>query len=242
MIVFPLSKTKTKEVLVCSTLALPATVVLCLCVVACGGASRGVGSASRSTAEAAAAMQPSNSITGDYDGDDDYSNQGSNDGDNDDSTQPKDRDNDSDSSGKSYFDSDDSSVRGFGHAAGPVEGKRIASLIKRYFAAANAGDGATACSMMVSSIAKSIPEDIGGPAGPLYARGTTCATVVSRAFEHYHRQLAAHTGTLEIADIRVSRSKGVVVLAFEKLPGRQIHVARESGVWKVDALLDAELP
>jgi hypothetical protein len=223
-----------------------ATVALCLCVASCGGASRGVGPASRSTPGAAANAAgmggpASNSITGDYDGDDDYSNQRSNDGDNDDSTKPKDRDNDSDSAGKSYFDSDDSSVRGFGHAAGFAERKTIASLVKRYFVLANAGDGATACSMIVSSIARSVPEDLGGPAGPLYARGTTCAVVLSKAFEHYHRQIAAHAATLEIADIRVKRGAGVAVLAFKKLPGREIHVAREGGVWKIEAILDAEL-
>jgi hypothetical protein len=184
----------------------------------------------------------SSNITGDYDGDDDYNNQRSSDGDNDDSTKPKDRDNDSDSSGKSYFDSDDSSVRGFGHAASSVDSKTIASLVKRYFAAATTGDGVAACSMFVSSIARSVPEDLGGPAGPLYARGSTCAAVMSKAFEHYHRQIAAHAATLEIADIRVKRGGGVAVLAFKKLPGREIHVAREGGGWKIEALLDRELP
>jgi hypothetical protein len=228
------------------TLAMPATVALCLCVAACGSTSQGVGSASRSASgaatEAAGGGPASSNITGDYDGDDDYSNQRSNDGDNDDSTKPKDRDNDSDSSGKSYFDSDDSSVRGFGHAADSAEGRTIASLVRRYFAAANAGDGATACSIMVPGIARSVPEDIGGPAGPLYARGTTCAVVMSKAFVHYHRQIAAHAATLRIAAVRVKRGNGVAVLAFNRLPGREIHVAREGDVWKIQATLDAELP
>jgi hypothetical protein len=222
-------------------LVLPVVVALCLCVAACGAASHGAGSTSRS---ASAAVGPSPSITGDYDGDDDYGAKLQSDGDNDDSTMPKDRDNDNvgDDSGNSYFDADDEVVRLSGHVASAVDRTAITRLVKRYFAVANAEDGMTACSMIVSSFAKSVPETLGRPPGPPYARGTTCAAVMSKVFAHYHRQLAAHATTLEVNGVRVDRGIGVAVLAFRTLPGRQIRVAREGGVWRMDALLDLELP
>jgi hypothetical protein len=224
--------------------ALPTIVVLCICLSACGGSSHGAGSPSRSSSAIASpsAVPTSPSITGDYDGDDEKASKHSSDGDNDDST-PKDRDNDSDNSSGSYFDGDDKSVRGLGHAASAADGKTIERLVKRYFAVAVAEDGKTACSMISSGIAKSIPETLGGGAGPLYARGaTTCAAVMSKTFAHYHRQLAAHAPTLEVSAVRVDGNDGLAVLAFKALPGRQLRVARDGGVWRVGALLDLELP
>jgi hypothetical protein len=65
---------------------------------------------------------------------------------------------------------------------------------------------------------------------------------MSKVFAHYHRELSAHAAELQIAAVRVEGEKGVAVLAFKTLPGRELHVAREAGVWRVDGLLDLELP
>lgn len=185
----------------------------------------------------------SSSITGDYDGDDDHANKlNYNDADNDDSTKRKDRDNDSDNAGNSYYDSDDATVRGYGRAANGRDRRTIAALVSRYFAAAAREDGATACSMIVKVYANSVPEDLGRPPGPPYSRGGTCAAVLSKLFYHYHRQLAAHAAQLEVTSVRTGQGRAVAVLGFKTLPGRALWVAREGSVWKVDALLDLELP
>jgi hypothetical protein len=217
---------------------LPAIMVVCLCLGACGGTSHDGQQAPTSSR----AVPPSPSLTGDYDGDDDAAEKlRRSDGDNDDA-RPKDQDNDSDSSGKSYFDGDDDSVRHFGHAASAAEKKAIVSLVKRYFAAAGSEEGATACSMIISTFAKSVPETLGGAAGPPYARGPTCAVVMSGIFAHYRRQIAAHAATLEVPGVRVAGKEGMAVLAFRGLPGRSIRVAREHSAWRIDSLLDMELP
>jgi hypothetical protein len=210
------------------------TAALCLCVAACGRAGHAT--------SASSAILPSPSITGDYDSDDNYGNGPFNDGDDDDSTQPKDRDNDSDNSTGSYYDGDDSSVRGFGHAADASDRKAIASLVRRYLAAAGAEDGRTACSMVMRSMVRAVPGDFGRPPAPPYARGTTCATVMSMLFAHYHRQLAAHAATLAISAVRVEGGEALVVLAFGTLPGRQVRVIRDGGVWRMEGLFDTELP
>lgn len=214
-----------------------AVVVFCLCAAACGARRE----PSSRVPSKPASVPPSPSITGDYDGDDDYASHGS-DGDNDDSSRPKDRDNDFDNPTHSYFDGDDSSVRGFGHAASAVDRRAITALVKRYYALADAEDGAAACPMIVPSLANSVVEALGGPGGPPFAHGKTCAEVMTSVFAHYHRQLAADTVTLRVSGVRVDGRVGVAVLAFRTLPGRQINVARMGAGWRIDILLDTELP
>jgi hypothetical protein len=189
------------------------------------------------------AIPPSPSVTGDYDPDDErfHNRKHGSDADNDDA-KPTDRDNDSDNRTHSYFDADDRSMRDFGRAASTRDRRAIERLVWRYFAVADAEDGATACTMIVSTLARAIPEDLGRGAGPLYARGATCGAVVSKIFVHYHRQIAAHVPTLAVSDVRVSGDRGVAVMAFKGLPGRLMHVVRERGTWMVGGVLDLELP
>lgn len=231
-------------------LALPMIVSLCLCVSACGGTSKGARSAtdgslstavpSSTTATNSSAAPTWSNITGDYDPDD--HNKQAGDGDNDDNNKPKDRDGDSDNGSNSYYDGDDNAVRRFGHAASAVDTEAVTTVVKRYFGAAAAEDGATACPMIVSSLAEAVPEDLGRPPGPPYASGKTCAEVLSKVFKYNHRQLAAYAARLEVTGVRLDRNHGVAVLGFRTLPGRLIHVVRESGVWKINTLLDSELP
>jgi hypothetical protein len=227
----------------------PAATVLCLCVVACGHAGRVATSAPRSGAPSgstaasspSAAVPPSPSITGDYDEDDNYGEGQLSDAD-DDNGKPTDRDGDSDNSSGSYYDRDDDAARRFDHAARGAEKRTIARLARRYYAAAAAGDGAAVCSVVVRSLARAVPEDFGRPSAPPYSRGTTCPQVLSKLLAHYHRQLAAHASVLAISDVRVQHGEGIVVLAFRGLPGRRLNIVRERGAWKLEELLDSELP
>jgi hypothetical protein len=178
---------------------------------------------------------------GDYDGDD-YSPGRYNEADNDDSSAPKDRDNDSDNKSGSYYDPDDNTIRHFGHAAGAADARAVTALVKSYFAVAASENGGAACSMIVPSLARSVPESVGQPPGPAYYRGTTCAAVLSKVFKRNQSQLSAYSAQLAVTGVRVDRGSGVAVLGFKTLPGRDIPVARVSGRWTIDALLDDELP
>lgn len=219
-------------------LALLAIVPMSLNAIACGDAHRGNGA---SVAYSTVPML--RHFGGDYDPDD-Y-NGHENDGDNDDSNEPRDRDNDFDgnnSNNKIYYDSDDTRIRAFGHAPSVTDRRAITRLVKHYFAVAATEDGQTACSMIVASMARAVPEDLGQPPGPPYLRGKTCAAVMSKLFKQNRRQLTVYSTMLEVTGVRLDRNRGVAVLGFTALPGRQIQVVREHGTWKIDALLDRELP
>jgi hypothetical protein len=181
-------------------------------------------------------------LTGDYDNDD-YTGEHFGDGDNDDSTRRKDRDNDFDNSSGSYYDSDDAEARDFGHAADLTDRLAVTSLVRRYYAAAASADGATACSLLAPALSSSVAEDLGrSPPGPSFARGSTCAVVMSKIFKEFARQLRAFAARLQVTSVRVQGERGVAVLGFGSLPGRQLRVRREGDTWTVAALLDSELP
>lgn len=225
-----------------------ASAALGICLIGCGEAGSKLVSGSVSSRRSSpvvrntsgVALSPSH-LFGDYDSDDQSGAKGS-DADGDDSLPPIDRDGDSDNRSGSYFDRDDDGVLGFGHAADTSKRLEVARLVKSYYAAASAENGGGACPMLMSSIAKSIPEDLGRPPGPAYARGATCAAVMTKVFKESHRQLDVYASRLEIAAMRIDGDRGLVVLAFKGLPAREIDVSRESGRWRMELLLDHELP
>jgi hypothetical protein len=154
-----------------------------------------------------------------------------------------DRDNDADSDGTTRYDSDDSSVLDYGHAATASDKRQIATLIRRYYTADAEEDGAKACSMLYSTFAEAVPEDYGtSPPGPPWARGTTCATVLNLFFKHTHAEIAARLPKLMVSRVRLDGRQGIVVMSFDAMSDREIHVQREGHIWKILSLVDKELP
>ncbi|HEY5194239.1 MAG TPA: hypothetical protein VIJ39_10265 [Solirubrobacteraceae bacterium] len=202
-------------------------------VIACGGGA--------TTTVSRATSTPSRTI-GDYDSDDSGESGRFNDADNDDIKGPKDRDGDADNSTGSYYDSDDDSIRDFGHAASAADQRAVTTLVKHYYTAAAADNGAAGCAVTYSTIAKLIREDQGHAPGPPYLRGNTCAVVMSKLFQHDQRQLKIYNALLRVTGVRLDHGHGFAVLGFDGLPGREIAVEREDGTWKIEALLDSELP
>jgi len=153
-----------------------------------------------------------------------------------------DADNDTDL-GAPNDDTNNNGVVDFGHEADAADTQAITDLVKRYFAAALAGNGAAACSMLYSTLSESVPEDYGeSPPGQPYMRGTTCPAVLKLLFKHEHPQLAAEVPKLQVARVRLSEHHGLVVLRFAKLPERQISVGREGHTWRIQGLLDSPMP
>jgi hypothetical protein len=139
-------------------------------------------------------------------------------------------------------DTQNTSALDFGHAASAPERQTITALVKRYYAAALAENGAKACSMIYSTLAAAVPEDYGGPPGPLYMRGAkTCAAAVTLLFKHFHTLLTLQVPRLKVARVRLIEHHGLALLNFGKLPEREIYVAREGHIWRMSALLDGEL-
>lgn len=140
-------------------------------------------------------------------------------------------------------DTNNNSALNFGQAADATDTHTITALLKRYYAAAYAENGAGACQMIYSTLAESVPEDYGqSPPGQPYMRGTTCAAVLTLLFKHDHPQLAVELPKLTVTRVRLMEHHGIAILHFGTLPERQIPVAREGHLWKVEALLDSEVP
>lgn len=229
--------------LVCFASVLPAA-----CLVACGQKGPS-GSAARaqattvdretSAAEHQATVPTGIRARGDYDADE-YE-PGLSDADSDDTPGPKDGDNDTDNHSGSYYDGDDDPVLHYGHAAGAADRRSVATLVKRYYAAAAARDGSGACSLLASSYVHDIPHTLGSSLGPPYFAGRTCAQVMDKVLGLNSVQLRAYAAQLRVTAVRVDRETGIAVLGFRTLPGRYLRVLREHGAWRVDAVLDREL-
>jgi hypothetical protein len=145
--------------------------------------------------------------------------------------------------GASDDDTNNDSTLNFGHAADTADTQAITFLIKRYYAAAYAENGARACKMIYSTLEEAVPEDYGqSPPGQPYMRGTTCAAVLTLLFKHDHPQLTIEFPKLKISRVRLMEHHGIAILHFGALPERQISVGREGHIWKVDGLLDSEVP
>jgi hypothetical protein len=231
-------------------LVLLAVVPLGLGSTACGGAGKGTGSASRASSHPAAAGGASATIVSGVapalsslkgDSDDDGTDEGRT---NNTATTPDsdvDFDNDyKDNASKGYYDNDDQSVRAYGHAVSATDKHALTAVVERYYAAAAAGDGATACSLIKPSFARAIPEDYGQAPGPAYLRGAkTCPAVMSLLFRHSHGQL---TGAIEVTGVRVMGNQAFVLLDSMTVPASFINVERTGGAWRIVGLLGRPLP
>jgi hypothetical protein len=227
-----------------SLLASLAIALLGLGASACGGTGKGAGSTSQAPSKTpTTATTPTKggsttpapgSFMGDEDDDDTASNYtGNNKYDND-----ADFDNDT-IKDRSYYDSDDGVIRSFGHAASEAEKREVTALVKRYYAAAAASDGAKACPLIYSTLEEAIPEDYGQPPGPAYSRGKTCAVVMSKTFEHSHSQL---TGVFEVTGVRVEGREARALLGSKTVPASFVTARRERRAWKINELLGEPLP
>lgn len=153
----------------------------------------------------------------------------------------RDSDNDNDV-GAPSDDTNHAELFAYGHAADTSDRRTITALIKDYYAAVIADEGAKACAMLFSTLAEAVPEDYGhSPPGPAYLNGNTCPEVMSRLREHFHAVLTTEIPLLEVTRVRVKEEHGFAVLRFGKLPERKISVAQEGHTWKMGALLDSEL-
>jgi hypothetical protein len=191
---------------------------------ACGGAGKGARSASQASADTVASGATTRTASAAKPTQSHF---------------PTDSDEDNDNPGNSRYDNDDNPVLYFGRSANAADGRAIAGLVKRYYAAGAASDGARACPLIYSVVAESVAEEYGqSPA----LRGSTCAVVMSKLFKQRHRELAADVTGLEVILMRVSGNRGVALLRFGTTRERRVFLKREGGVWKMNVLLDVGVP
>lgn len=139
----------------------------------------------------------------------------------------------------SYHDEDDNPIVAFGHRADPSDEVQIRTLTERYYQAASSADGATGCSLLVPTLAKSIPGDYGKSPGPEYLRGNTCPVVLTKIFKHSREQL---TERFSVTEARVHGKQGIALLGSENKPASYIMVERAPSGWRVIDLVPTVLP
>ncbi len=141
-----------------------------------------------------------------------------------------DRDNDND------HNDDDWHVLDFGHVADRSDTQAISVLVKHYYAAAAAENGARACALLTPFVAESVVEE--HEADP-DVRGPSCAEVMRKIFTRYRRELTQKNLSLKIARIGVEGDRSLIALSFPEIPEvRQITARYAAGRWTILRLLD----
>jgi hypothetical protein len=127
----------------------------------------------------------------------------------------------------------------YGKRANPNDARAVTALVKRYYAAAAAGDGARACSLLDSSLADALaPEQ--RQSAP--ATREACARAISPLLHQQHQHLIADdVSTMVVTSIHVKGNLGLAALGFRTMPEGEIVVEREGKAWKVDALFDGAM-
>jgi hypothetical protein len=152
---------------------------------------------------------------------------------------PHDGDGDIDSLGMGRYDTDADADPTFGPVATPTEHQAIATLIKRYYAVAAAGNGALACTMLAPLVAEAAVEEHRPGKGPPALRGRGCAQVLSRLFAERHRELVADVATLRVGWTQTKGRRAVALANFGPAREMLVYVRHANGVWQMNTLLDS---
>jgi hypothetical protein len=130
----------------------------------------------------------------------------------------------------------------YGREASPAERQAITALVNRYYAAAAADDGATACVLIYSPLSESVAEDYGQAPAPASLAGKTCQVVMSKLFRQVPGQSSAVLATTEVTRVRVKGRKGYALLRSKAMPEGDILVERELGTWRIGTPIGSPLP
>jgi hypothetical protein len=116
----------------------------------------------------------------------------------------------------------------YGTGASPADTRAIADLVKAYYAASYAGEGAKACSMLYSSLAAGLGQS-----------RQDCTATMSRLLAQQHPHLVAENpASMLVLGVHVKGETGLAVLGFKTMPESNIVLQREGHAWKIDALFD----
>jgi ketosteroid isomerase-like protein len=127
----------------------------------------------------------------------------------------------------------------FGHRASHAEREAISALVRRYYAAAAAGDSTTVCALLSPAFATQLGN---GSSNSGRNGTTTCSKAVAPLLTQQHEQLTAlEASTMIVTDVRLKGSTGLAVLGFRRMPQSTILVEREGIMWRLGQLFGNEL-
>ena len=129
----------------------------------------------------------------------------------------------------------DAHISSYGSPAPEPERREITALVKRYYAAAAADDGVTACRLLDPTLARAVSNDYGGPTGSPETRGETCPVVLAKLLEHDPGEPFADLGTTRVTGVRLNPngSEAFVQLSSRDMPTGEIFVQRKGQGWQV---------
>ena len=129
---------------------------------------------------------------------------------------------------------------GFGYPATPRDVRDATALIRRYYAAVAADDGAIACSLTNSAVVKEIAQpEVRIKGGRILPR-LSCPEALARNFRPIVKELAYKRDALVVLRVRVLDNTGLAILRFGTTV-RDITLYREHGHWKIQSMLDTSL-
>lgn len=139
------------------------------------------------------------------------------------------------------FPGTDDDAATYGYPANGSDRRAITALVRTYYAAAAADDGAVACTLIYSTLADSVAEDYGRPPGPAALRGSTCRAVMTKLFRRVPDQPAAVLARTEVTGVRVYQGRGFALLHSSAMPHGEVAVARQGDRWRLQWLIGREV-
>jgi ketosteroid isomerase-like protein len=150
-----------------------------------------------------------------------------------------DNDRDPDDRGKSISNDDEAelvSAQRYGSTV--AERAAIGQVVKTYYRAASAGDGAAGCVLLAQPLASSLP-----PSQASHGSRQTCPQSLSRLFAAQRSHLVAEDApTMVLTGVHVHGDVAFVTLGFRAMPEGELLLQREGRDWKLNALFDSGLP
>jgi hypothetical protein len=141
---------------------------------------------------------------------------------------------------KSTANDDAATLAEYGHPVAAAERRQIEAVVKRYYAAAVAGNGAVGCSLLFSSLAAALAN---GQSQSTPSGRAACAAAAAKMFDEKHQHwVSDEVATMVVPSVNVRGQFGLAVLGFHTQPEGKILVQREGHAWKLGALLDSEMP
>lgn len=149
----------------------------------------------------------------------------------------EDADNDGDDPHVSHRGQDDQEfLASYGPKASPAATRAIASILRSYYSASAAGEGASACALLNTALAAAIAKE----QSPAAAGADACAAAIAPLLAQQHRHLLAEDpATMTVIAVYARGGLALAALGFRNSPESDILLTRAGNIWKIDALYDS---
>lgn len=128
----------------------------------------------------------------------------------------------------------------YGYLAGRADSRAIATVVKRYYALAAAGNARAACSMIAPNVVRSLPITYDrGPGAVRSRKASSCEAIVARIFERNRAELRA---PIHLTGVLTRGANGYALFDSASAPPSIASVVRARGAWMVASPLGAPIP